>query len=858
MKKLTKVLSLVLVVAMVFGLCVVGAGATYSDSDKITDTYKEAAEIMSDLGVISGTGNNAFNPTGELSRAEAAVILAKVSLGAQAAYIAPNTVSFKDVPTSYWGYKYIEYCVNAGLLSGTGNGNFSPNAKLDGYQWALMLMRARGLNPDDYGISGANWAINTAKVYYAPETKFSNVPISASLMTREAAIQMAYDAAFAAPTGTQQYTVIKTVSGSEPAVVGYYATLGEASAQAALLDALDASAAVYTTGTATSAQSIAVTVFGVTKSASTDVFGRDANKYKAGTAALNTAYGWSAVNGKTVAKAPVLSFTTKNTVSAIKLAVANAGYTFGDKFNLIVNGADAQEITVASLTGTDKFGGNGMLAEVYVNANNQVTKITVIDTFLGQVTINGITKDNATTTTVDERSLTIAVMDSNGRTYTATPTTPGFEAAYTAATTAAAAGKQAVLLITPDNDNQAQTPGKTYYTKTVAVPETKVVTPTSFVANTSFVADGVTYKYSANTAGVVNSFGAQTVVLDQYGYVISASSVAASANYAFIAGAVGTVSTTVLGSTPTAQVLAVLQDGTVGTYTLNLTKKIESGETNYYIGNTKVYPVSSEATETANFVAAIAALKNQVVSYSVSGETITLGGTISVATAVASGATIKNGQTKVALINSGGDVLMNNTTQYVVYNGTTNTAVAYTGNTALPAGLELKNSVVVTGANNIAKVVFTNSTATISVDSKSVVYIDARVVSMSQNADGTIVYNYTGYAADGTTINLTAAAALSTSNIGLYSYNTDNTVGAYIDPDTANDAYLSGAMTVTGSLLKVGSDYYNITADTKTVFIDPTINAVNGSTGLVVLAVVNGQVTTNVAAIYVTSVTPVT
>ena len=525
MKKLTKVLSLVLVVAMVFGLCVVGAGATYSDSDKITDTYKEAAEIMSDLGVISGTGNNAFNPTGELTRAEAAVILAKVSLGAQAAYIAPNTVSFKDVPTSYWGYKYIEYCVNAGLLSGTGNGNFSPNAKLDGYQWALMLMRARGLNPDDYGISGANWAINTATAYYG-KAKFSAVPISASVMTREAAIQMAYDATFTAVDGKYGYTVKDKTTGK---VVAVYDTLVEAAIVANLIQDYEADGTQASMG----GNSMAKRVFGVTRDSGVNTYGQASNVYKTDTAAQAKAYGWNvstfSTQAKTVAGKAAVTFTTKFTAAAAGLALKNAGYTASVDSNdatvtVVTNGIAASEKVAvsAAITTAVAASGNGVLVEFYVNASNVIDRVVIVDTKLGKITAR--TLDNAATTTIDERDLTVKVADASK---TVKVGTPGFEEAYAAYADALAAKTSASVLIVFDANNKVLS---------VAVPQVITVEPTSYVADTSFVAGGTTYKYSKNVVGTVNGFASQSVVLDQYGYVISAPGANVVNNYAVVLG----------------------------------------------------------------------------------------------------------------------------------------------------------------------------------------------------------------------------------------------------------------------------------------------------------------------------------
>jgi hypothetical protein len=84
------------------------------------------------------------------------------------AYV-PSKVTFKDVPTSFWGYRYIEYAVQSGYVAGTGNGNYSPNATLTGYQWAAMLLKVLNITVPT---TGTDWQINTAKAYYGDD-KFS-------------------------------------------------------------------------------------------------------------------------------------------------------------------------------------------------------------------------------------------------------------------------------------------------------------------------------------------------------------------------------------------------------------------------------------------------------------------------------------------------------------------------------------------------------------------------------------------------------------------------------------------------------------------------------------------------------------
>jgi hypothetical protein len=74
MKKLTKTLSLVLVIAMVVSLCVVGASAkTFSDykapTDKTATDYTEAIDVMSGVGIIDGMPGRQFRTQPAISPA---------------------------------------------------------------------------------------------------------------------------------------------------------------------------------------------------------------------------------------------------------------------------------------------------------------------------------------------------------------------------------------------------------------------------------------------------------------------------------------------------------------------------------------------------------------------------------------------------------------------------------------------------------------------------------------------------------------------------------------------------------------------------------------------------------------------
>jgi len=60
-----------------------------------------------------------------------------------------NKVSFKDVAKDAWYSKAVSFIAARGITSGTGNGNFSPEAKLTRAQFIVMLMKAYGIEPEE-------------------------------------------------------------------------------------------------------------------------------------------------------------------------------------------------------------------------------------------------------------------------------------------------------------------------------------------------------------------------------------------------------------------------------------------------------------------------------------------------------------------------------------------------------------------------------------------------------------------------------------------------------------------------------------------------------------------------------------
>ena len=169
MRTLKKTLSLVLVVAMVLGLCVVGASAYNKVEDftddvaKIGDAYYEAVGVLTGIQVIDGMTETSFQPQGNYTREQAAKIIAYMMLGkADADSLRCTKAPFDDVAADRWSAGYIAFCVEQGIIDGMTETTFEPTGTLTGFQWAKMLLCAVGFGVKGE-FTGSSWSLNTAK-----------------------------------------------------------------------------------------------------------------------------------------------------------------------------------------------------------------------------------------------------------------------------------------------------------------------------------------------------------------------------------------------------------------------------------------------------------------------------------------------------------------------------------------------------------------------------------------------------------------------------------------------------------------------------------------------------------------------
>lgn len=142
MKKLSKVLSVVLAVAMLCSMSFAVSAATYTDVST-SDSYYEAVEALSALGVVKGYEAGDFQPEGKITRAEAATMILRVMAMSSAENSRVNT-SFSDVTSEHWASGVIAEATGASIVNGMGDGTFAPEAEVTYDQIVKMLVCAMG------------------------------------------------------------------------------------------------------------------------------------------------------------------------------------------------------------------------------------------------------------------------------------------------------------------------------------------------------------------------------------------------------------------------------------------------------------------------------------------------------------------------------------------------------------------------------------------------------------------------------------------------------------------------------------------------------------------------------------------
>ncbi len=820
------------------------ASATFTDANDIE--YTEAVDVLTAINVINGYTDGSFRPTGNVTRAQMAKMVAYIVAGGEDVgnlYAGAN--SFSDC-TTHWAKGYIAYANKTGIVAGVGNGLFKPEGSVTGTQAAKMMLCALGYDAGVEEYTGTNWAVNVlADAKEAGLLKGLESVDMSKAMTREQAAQLMFNALKAdmvkysnkgAEVDLGNGVVIRP-SGSDAEVVTTKESWG-----GNITNEYTADNKEYTVQLGEKYFSKLIRDTG---SDVTDAFGRPSDNwsYKGESICSVTTEAVATFTAKTsaadVAKAlkgykvsdgtntyKVENDTDRNITMAIK--GANSGATFAN-WPMSKSQTIAEEIAAATA--------NGKLVEIYAGNDNVITDVVTVSYNVGEVTKISTNKAGDVTYTVSGSGNYVDYADAD-KTDTVSVNGNVTEDSYV---TYVKIGSKAYL----------------YATTSIQGNQTRKDQDNKITVNDTVYS----LHEKADPAKFNNSSDTFNYYIDQYGFVVATTSTAsASTSYAYVIGVNGSVSTTIDGTTPYVEARVALGDGTVGVYEVALEKVKSSDDTNgdYKIKNTDitVYDAKGGGTQTSTSVTdAAKALLGNVYGYTLSSETITFEvkgalGTAKVDDIVTAALTEKIEKDKIEYTVTGGKVVANQSTQFVVYNADKKTATVYTGSNKLPTfeadDQAVAVATVTSSGRATATMVFVNTDkGASSIATDSYVYIDTDKFVVSGSGDDQ-VYEYTATYADGTTATLTSSDKLASAK-ALFYVNDDKTVGSKIETD--GQFLGEKAMTMADGILSVDTGSYYVTDETQIVYINDDLSEVDGNTGFVVLKESGSK---TVAAIFVT------
>ena len=384
-----KLLALVLALVMTLGLATISANAALSDfSDADAINNEEAMAVMNAVGVFVGSDGK-INPQGNLTRAEAAKLIAYLSLGSKAAEAQPAVQVFPDVPATHWAAKYVAYCKDAGIIQGR-DGKYLPDEPLTGYAFGAYLLAVLGYDRNIEGMTGATWQIQTAKLMTSNNITKGTDTLGSETLTREEAAQYCLNALKA---GMVEY---KT-KGTSIEINGATIATGASAATKVVPAVTGTTDDVQYDNANDHVQQLAEKLYEgklVLATSTVDALGRPAHKWT---------YKGESID--TYADAPVLTFTEAvsnddmykalkayDIKDEVKFSIAAATYTAPAQLYAAQTKADvtlAQAKTLADKTG------NGKTVEVYADSNNMITAVVTINPVYAK--ISNVTNTSANT-----------------------------------------------------------------------------------------------------------------------------------------------------------------------------------------------------------------------------------------------------------------------------------------------------------------------------------------------------------------------------------------------------------------------------------------------------------------------------
>ena len=215
MRNLKKILALVLALVMSLSLMATASAASFPDVAD-DNAYKTAIDVLNGVKVFQGYNDGAeFRPTGEITRAEVAAIIYRISTGdvtdsQKDIYTAWNGAGKLSDVTTGWYAGYVNFCSNAGYIKGYPDGTFKASNKVTGYEVLAMILRAVGYGRNGE-FSGSNWAITVGSLAQTLGITKNVKEDLGSPATRQMVAELLFRSIF---TETQKYNALYMYEGT--------------------------------------------------------------------------------------------------------------------------------------------------------------------------------------------------------------------------------------------------------------------------------------------------------------------------------------------------------------------------------------------------------------------------------------------------------------------------------------------------------------------------------------------------------------------------------------------------------------------------------------------------------------------
>lgn len=137
-KWIKRIAGLMAVVCLSFGVGIQAEAASFPDA-ALDHWAGEEIRYWAEKGVLNGYQNGFFYPEKNITRAEAAKIIA-IALGLEEK---GDGASFQDVPEQHWAHAYVKLCAQNGIFYGYGEDSFAPERTITRQEAMTALCRAK-------------------------------------------------------------------------------------------------------------------------------------------------------------------------------------------------------------------------------------------------------------------------------------------------------------------------------------------------------------------------------------------------------------------------------------------------------------------------------------------------------------------------------------------------------------------------------------------------------------------------------------------------------------------------------------------------------------------------------------------